>query len=271
MGESLKTCLVVKYSDSPSMSPAMHNAAYIALGIDSQYIFRVMQVKPEELGNAVQNDLKAPGICAFAVTIPHKETIIKYLDTIDETAKQIGVVNTVINTNGILRGYNTDWQGAINSLSKFTSLKNKKVALLGSGGTARAIVYGLSKEGCGITIYARNTKTANAIANQFGYKIISWDERKKAYEADIIINTTPIGREDNTTPLSVEEIDKRHIIFDVNYKKGNTQLLNLAKQKNATIVDGLEMLLQQGMLQFELYTGLKAPENAMREALIHEY
>ncbi len=245
----------------------MHNAAYKALSIDSQYAFQAIQIKPEELANAMQKDLRAINIHAFAVTIPHKETILKYLDEIDETAQKIGAVNTVLNINGKLKGFNTDWQGALNTLLKFTSLKNKKVAILGSGGTARAIAYGLSKEGCEISIYSRNKNTASTIALQYGCKTYAWDGRQEATAADIIINTTPVGREDSTTPLSGEGINEKHVIFDVNYKKGMTQLLNLAKSKNAVIVDGLEMLLQQGMLQFELYTGLKAPENAMREAL----
>ena len=270
----IKTCLVIKDKVSQSLSPAMHNAAYMALGIDSQYIFRALQIKPQELAHAMQNELRAANIHAFAVTIPHKETIIEYLDEIDETAKKIGAVNTVINTNGKLKGFNTDWQGAINTLLKSTSLKNKKVAMLGSGGTARAITYGLSKQGCEISVYSRNKNTASAIAKQYGCKIYFWDEREDIYTADIIINTTPIGREDNDSPLSGEGINEKHVIFDVNYpngslwnKKGSTQLLNLAKSKNAIIIDGLEMLLQQGMLQFELYTGMKAPENVMREAI----
>lgn len=265
--DNLKTCLVIKDKVSKSLSPAMHNAAYKALGIDSQYIFLPRQIKPEELESAMHYNLRASNIVAFAVTIPHKEAIIKYLDEIDETAKQIGAVNTVISNNGKLKGYNTDWQGAMNALKKVTSLKNKKVAVLGSGGTARAICYGLSKEGCEIKIYARNARTASAIANQFGGETYPWYGREEAYYADIIINTTPIGMEDNNSPLTCAGITDKHIVFDVNYKKGSTQLLNLAQQKNATTIDGLEMLLQQGMLQFELYTGLKAPEEAMRAAL----
>jgi len=266
-GGNLKTCLVIKDKVSHSLSPGMHNAAYKALGIDSQYIFLPLQIKPEELSNAMQHDLREPNIAAFAVTIPHKEAIMKYLDSIDETAQNIGAVNTAINIDGKLKGYNTDWLGAVNTLKKITSLKNKKIAVLGSGGTARAICYGLSKEGCEIKIYSRNRQTASAIANKFGGEEHPWEKREEAYDADIIINTTPIGREDNNTPLSGAGITDKHIVFDVNYKKGNTQLLNLAKQKSAIIIDGLEMLLQQGMLQFELYTGLKAPEQAMRDAL----
>ncbi len=263
-----KICLVIKDKVSHSLSPAMHNAAYKALGIDSEYTFLARQIKPEELANAMKNELRAPTICAFAVTIPHKETIIQYLDEIDSTAKEIGAVNTVINTNGKLKGYNTDWQGAVNSLLKHSTLKNKKVAILGSGGTARAIAYGLSKEGSDISLYSRNIDTGTKIATQFGCKLFPWDNRDEGCNADIIINTTPIGREDDATPLSGNRIQAQQIIFDVNYKKGGTQLLNLAKQNNAITIDGLEMLLQQGMLQFELYTGLKAPEDAMRKSLL---
>ncbi len=265
-----KICLVIKDKVSQSLSPTMHNAAYKALGIDSEYTFLARQIKPEELANAMQNELRTSDICAFAITIPHKETIINYLDEIDSTAKEIGAVNTVINVNGKLKGYNTDWEGAMNSLLKYTSLKNKKVAILGSGGTARAIAYGLSKEGSEISLYTRNIDTGTKIATQFGCKLFSWDNREEACNADIIINTTPIGREDDATPLSGNRMQAQQIIFDVNYKKGSTQLLNLAKQKNAITIDGLEMLLQQGMLQFELYTGLKAPEEAMRKALYNE-
>jgi shikimate dehydrogenase len=269
MGNSvqIKTCLIIGDPVSHSLSPAMHNAAYQALGIDTQYVFRAMQIKPENLCAAMQNELRAPGICAFACTIPHKETIIPYLDSIDETAKEIGAVNTVINTNGLLKGYNTDWKGAMNALLKVTTLQNKKVAILGSGGTARAIAYGLSEEDCDIYIYSRNKDTASLIAKQFGGEIHPWENREEASSADIVINTTSIGRADNDSPLSGKGLHEKQVVFDVNYKKGNTQLFNLARSKNAIVVDGLEMLLQQGMLQFELYTGLKAPENAMREAL----
>lgn len=263
----IKTCLIIGDPVSHSLSPAMHNAAYKALSIESQYIFLTKRVNPEELANVIKTDLHAPNIHAFAVTVPHKESIIKYLDDMDETAKEIGAVNTVLNNNGKLKGYNTDWKGAMNALLKYTPLKNKKIAILGSGGTARAIAYGLSKEDCKVALYSRNEKTASAIAKQFNCKLFSWENREDAYAADIIINTTPIGREDLATPLSVDGITEEHVIFDVTYKKGGTQLLNLARSKNAIVIDGLEMLLQQGMLQFELYTGLKAPENAMRDAL----
>ncbi len=262
-----KVCLVIGDPVSHSLSPAMHNAAYKAVGIDSEYIFLTKQVKPEELAKAMKKDLRSANIRAFACTIPHKETAVKYLDNIDETAKTIGAVNTVLNNIGILKGYNTDWEGAINALQNCTSLKNKKIAILGSGGTACAIVYGLSREWCAVNLYSRNMDSALQMEKKFGCKIYDWGNSKEAFNSDIIINTTPIGRDNNTIPFSEEGITEQHVIFDVNYKKGGTQLINLAKSKSAVVIDGLEMLLQQGILQFELYTGLKAPEKAMREAL----
>jgi shikimate dehydrogenase len=262
----IKTCLIIGYPVSHSLSPIMHTVGYKALGIDLEYIFLTENVAPGDLKNAM-HDFRERKIHAFAVTIPHKETIIKYLDEVDETAKGIGAVNTVLTINGILKGYNTDWNGAVNALQKYTSLKNKKVSVLGSGGTARAIIYGINKESCDITVYSRNNSTGLQIAKQFECKIYSWDKREDAYNAEIIINTTPIGREDKSSPLSGKGITKNHIIFDVNYRKGGTLLLSIAKSNNAIIIDGLEMLLQQGMLQFELFTCMKAPEDAMRKAL----
>jgi shikimate dehydrogenase len=264
--KQIKTCLVIGHPVSHSLSPVMHTAAFKALGIDPEYIFLAENVAPGDLKNEILK-FKERKIHAIAVTIPHKEAIIKYLDDIDETAKEIGAVNTVLNINGILKGYNTDWRGAINTLQKFTSLKNKKISVLGSGGTARAIIYGLTKGNCAVNLFCRNNTTGLPIAKQFKCKIFSWDNLEDAYDADILINTTPIGMDDKDSPLLYNGFTKKHIVFDVNYHKGDTRFITFAKLKNAKTIDGLELLLQQGKLQFELYTKLKAPEKAMREAL----
>lgn len=259
----LKMCYIIGDPVAHSLSPAMHNAAYKALGID--YVFNAQRLALAEL-EAFMADVRIKGIHALAVTVPHKEAVIKYLDELDETAKQIGAVNTVVNKNGRLFGYNTDCYGAIESLKKHTVLVGKKVALLGSGGSARAVVYGLVKEKCEVVIYGRNTDKANGLAKTFGCKALPWDERN-SLSADIIINTTPIGREGDELPLDEKVITEKHIVFDINYAQNSTPLLRAAAKKHATTVDGLEMLLRQGMLQFELYTGLKAPEEAMNKAL----
>ncbi|HTB07020.1 MAG TPA: shikimate dehydrogenase [Bacteroidia bacterium] len=263
-----KICLVIGDHVGRSLSPAMHNAAYKALGIDSQYEFKLMRIAATELKQGIK-EIRANGIHAFAVTIPHKEAIMQYLNEINDEARHIGAVNTVLNVNGKLIGYNTDYYGAMESLKQHVSLSNKKVAVLGSGGSARAIVYGLTKGKCSVIIYSRNTEKADELAESFGCKVKSWEQRNNL-QADIIINTTPIGKEGEALPIDESIIQKEQIVFDVNYSVNGTSLAHAAERKGAVNVDGLEMLLRQGMMQFELYTGLKAPEQAMRNALKNE-
>lgn len=264
----IKLCLVIGDSVAQSLSPKMHNAAYKALGIDDEYLFQAVKVPKEGLEKFVE---KAKTTTHFmAVTIPHKEAIMPMLDKVDTTAKKIGAVNSVMNVKGKLIGYNTDYIGAIESLKQHCSLSGKKVAVLGSGGSARAIVYGLVKEKCEVTIYSRNKKKAAELAKIFGCECAAWEKRDEAKSADIIVNTTPIGKDDNSLPIDEKHIKKGQIIFDINYGADGTPLFNAAKKKKAIAIDGLEMLLRQGMKQFELYTGEKAPEEIMRKAIQHK-
>jgi shikimate dehydrogenase len=262
---NIKLCLVIGDPVAQSLSPAMHNAAYKAMGIESQYSFEAVQVPISGLKNFIEKAKTA--VHFMAVTIPHKETIISFLDELDETAKAIGAVNTVLNKNGKLIGYNTDCFGAIESLKRQTTLQGRNVAILGSGGSARAIVYGLVNEKSKVVIYGRNTDKAQEIAKTFGCEYAAWKKRNDAATADIIINTTPIGKDGKELPIEENVIRKGQVVFDVNYGLNNTPLLNAAKSKNAVTVNGLDMLLNQGIMQFELYTGLKAPEEAMCKAL----
>jgi shikimate dehydrogenase len=260
-----RICLVIGDPVAHSLSPAMHNAAYKVLGIDSQYEFSAKRIAPDELAKAI-DEIRANGIYALTVTIPHKETIIKYLDEVNDIAKQIGAVNTVVNVNGKLVGYNTDYYGAVESMKQSTSLAGKCLAVLGSGGSARAIVYGLAKEKSKVTIYSRNIEKANELANAFGCEVKDWEQRNNL-QADVVINTTPVGREGEALPINEDVIQKGQIVFDINYNVNGTPLAHAAIRKGAISIDGLEMLLRQGMMQFEIYTGLKAPEEAMRNAL----
>ncbi|MGP8216082.1 MAG: shikimate dehydrogenase [Bacteroidia bacterium] len=267
INSNTKLCLVIGDPVAHSLSPAMHNAAYEALGLGSEYLFLASKVAPADLISKISEIRELNNIYAVAVTIPHKEAIIKYLDRLDETAKAIGAVNTIVKENGKLVGYNTDCYGAIESLKQYTSLNGKKAAVLGSGGSARAIVYGLVKENCDVTVYSRNTEKAKKLAVSFGCKAAEWEQRNSITGTDIIVNTTPIGRDDKGLPINEDVINKNQIVFDINYNANSTPMLIVAKQKGAIVIDGLEMLLRQGMLQFEIYTGLKAPEDAMRNAL----
>jgi len=260
-----KICLVIGDPVAHSLSPSMHNAAYKALGIEAEYEFGAKRIVEDELAKFMY-EVREKDIYMLAVTIPHKEAIMQYLDAVDNVAKEIGAVNTVLNKDGKLIGYNTDYMGAIESLKGVTSLQGKRVAVLGSGGSARAIVYGFIKEKCHVAVYSRNIDTANELKGVFDCKVIPWEERNSMV-ADIIANTTPIGRDSDELPIAESVIDKGQIVFDINYNVNGTSLLKLARRKGATTIEGLEMLLRQGMKQFELYTGIKAPEQAMRNAL----
>jgi shikimate dehydrogenase len=260
-----KICLVIGDPVAHSLSPSMHNAAYKALGIEAEYEFGAKRIVEDELAKFMY-EVREKDIHMLAVTIPHKEAIMQYLDAVDNVAKEIGAVNMVLNKDGKLIGYNTDYVGAVESLRAVVALIGKRVSLLGSGGSARAIVYGLVKEKCDVTVYSRNKDSANELKKTFGCKVLPWEERNSMV-ADIIVNTTPIGRDNNVRPIDESVIHKGQIVFDINYNANGTSLLKLAKKKGTTAVDGLEMLLKQGMKQFELYTGIKAPEQAMRKAL----
>jgi len=274
--ENTKLSYVIGDPVAHSLSPTMHNAAYKALGIDKQYSFEAKQIAPSALADFMKS-VKTGSIYMLAVTIPHKETIMQYLDEIDETAKEIGAVNTVINNNGVLTGYNTDCRGAINALKQHTTLAKKSVVVLGSGGTAKAVIHGLNKEKSEIIICSRNIKEAEKLAIKYKCIAFPWEGIGNVAMADIIINTTPIGREGETFPFIIENMqtsqnlpenrNRKQIVFDVNYNSKEVPLLKDAKQIGAITIDGLELLLQQGILQFELYTGLRAPENSMRSAL----
>lgn len=275
MGAKQKICVVIGDPVAQSLSPAMHSAAYKALGIEQEYQFKPHRVSAHELGDfmAASKDV----IHAMAVTFPHKETIIPYLDKLEDNAKEIGAVNTVVNHDGVLMGYNTDGPGALNTLKQHTELAGKAVVVLGTGGTAKAILYGLYKEGLRPIICSRNTTEAERLAAKYNAVSLVWEGIGNVAEADILINTTPIGRQGEEFPHVIENLRDRQkldnagkpaqIIFDVNYNPNGIPLLKDAKKLGLTVIDGLELLLHQGTLQFELYTGLKAPVEAMRKAL----
>lgn len=264
-----KICMVIGNPIGHSLSPQIHNSGYKACLIDGDYIFVACTVRIEKIGDFITG-VRAMNIRGVSCTIPHKMTVMKYLDEIEETAKKIGAVNTIVNTNGILKGYNTDWLGAVIPLEKITSLRNKKVALLGAGGAARAIIFGLTKKGADIIIFNRSLSKAKVLAKEFGCKAAPLKDTGKIKDMNIIINATSVGLHPrvNESPLDKKIITKNHIVFDIVYSPFETKLLQDARQQGATIIHGTEMLLEQALAQFTLYTGMDAPEEAMRQTLL---
>ena len=258
-----------------SMSPHIHSAAFRELGIDSSYIG--YRIPKGELAEGVEG-LKKIRIDGFNITIPHKVEMMKYLDTMDQTCSLIGAVNTVTNTDGAFKGYNTDMDGFLEPLKqRETLIADAKVLLIGAGGAARAIVAGFAKEkASSITIANRTLPHADSLA-QFAKTIkldaittgISHIGDLKNY--DIIVNATSVGLNNEPSVIPMEQVTSNTVVYDIVYMPINTDLIKKAKQYGATVIYGYEMLLGQAVRAFDIWhegTGIKAPYKAMKRALL---
>lgn len=271
IAEKAKYCLFIADPVEHSLSPNMHNSAYKAINIEDKFIYLRSRVKPEELKKVIAELKNEPYFKGASISIPHKIEVMKYIDRVDKVAKKIGAVNTIVKSNGTLAGYNTDWLGILNPLKKATDLKGKTAAVIGSGGAARAAIYALNYAGIKPTIFARNLEKAKSLVKDFNCKLESLNKLDKIEEFDIIIHATKVGmNEKDSSIISKNLISPDKTIFDVVYLKNGkqTELIKNAKEKKATTISGIEMLLHQGVVQFELFTGKKAPVEVMRKALI---
>ncbi len=259
-----KLCCLIGYPVSHSLSPQIHNACYQALKLNYVYLaFAVKNLKKAILG------IKELNIKGVSVTIPHKVAVIQYLDEIDKIASQIGAVNTIVNQNGVLKGYNTDYLGAIHALKEKTSLTSKTVAILGAGGAARAIVTGLMREKAKVMIFNRSLAKAEKLAKAFKIKnYFSLNLKKLIQKADIIINATPVGTLSQESLLEANLLKPNQLIFDIVYNPKETKLINQAKQRGCQVVYGYKMLLYQAVYQFKLFTGQEPPVEKMEEILL---
>ncbi|MDP2624664.1 MAG: shikimate dehydrogenase [Candidatus Peregrinibacteria bacterium] len=257
---------IVAHPVSHSLSPSMQNAALQALGIDAH--FEMFDVPPEELKIFME---ERSDIAGLAVSLPHKETVGQYLDGVDEIAQKIGVVNTVYMKNGQRWGINTDAPGFMKALKEvMPSLKGKRVLVIGAGGAARAVLSVLVPEADSVTVINRTVPKGVEIAKAFGCRYGGKMEDLDTETPDLIVNTTSVGLEGVDEPLLVPEdfIEPDMVVFDIVYRlNGRTRLLQDAQAAGAKTIDGCKMLLYQGMMQFELWTGEKAPQEIMERAL----
>ncbi|HSX08974.1 MAG TPA: shikimate dehydrogenase [Candidatus Saccharimonadales bacterium] len=259
-------CMVIGDPIEHSLSPHIHNAGYEALGIDDQFVYVASRVEISDIEDFTKG-IRAMNIRGVSCTIPHKVAVMPHLDEVEDIAKKIGAVNTIVNENGRLIGYNTDWLGVLIPLESVTNLENKTVALIGAGGAARAVAYAVTCRGAKLTVYNRTFEKGKELAKEFGGIAYRMDNIENVKDADILINTTPVGLHDkNETPVSKKYITEKHIVFDAVYGD-ETQLIKDAKGKGAQTIDGIEMLLNQGFAQFKLFTGFDAPAAAMRKVL----
>ncbi len=248
-----------------SLSPLMHNAALHALGQEGRYdAFCVY-----DLAAAVQG-IRGMDIRGASVTIPFKSAVMKYLDDISEDALQIGAVNTIINSNGRLAGANTDWLGITVTLQEAMTVKGKKIAIIGAGGTARAAAYGIIKEGGLPVIVNRTEENGRCLALEFNCPFYSLSEMEKI-EADCLINTTPVGMYPHIdqSPVDSGLLDGCKYVMYVIYNPLKTKLLKDAEHQGCRVLTGLDMFVHQGAEQIKLWTG-KEPDRALMKKVVKE-
>jgi shikimate dehydrogenase len=245
-----------------SLSPAMHNAAFGALGVNGVYVaFPVT-----DLAQAVAG-LRGLNIQGVSVTIPFKEEIIPLLDELDPQAARMAAVNTVVRREGRLVGFNTDWLGAVSALNEQTDLKGRQVLILGAGGAARAIAFGVQQQGGEVAVTDVEAGKAQALARDLGLAALPLEALADS-RATILINATPVGMAPDTQaiPINPELLDRFTLVMDIVYRPLDTRLWQEAKSRGCRAIDGLQRLIHQATAQFELWTGLPAPAAVMSQA-----
>lgn len=264
---------VIAGDTSYSLSPYMHNAAFQHAGLNSvfvplqvgnldSFIRRMVKIETREV------ELNFRG---FSVTNPHKQAIMNYLDSVDETARAIGAVNTVKIEDGKLFGLNTDAPGFINPLKRaFGDLAGARAAVVGAGGAARACVYALKQEGAEVTLLVRDPAKAAVFAAEFDVTVEQRTTDHRPLTTDILVNATPLGtrgEREKETIATADELRDVRLVYDLVYNPSETCLLREAKIAGAKTIGGLDMLVAQGARQFEIWTGREAPTNEMRAAV----
>lgn len=252
---------------SHSLSPLMHNAAFGHIGFNAVYL--AFGVRDRDLASAVAG-IRALGIKGASVTIPHKINVMDHLDEIEGTALKIGAVNTIVNKDGHLYGYNSDCLGAMSALREKTDIKGKKVIMAGAGGAARAIGFGILAEGGELTILNHIKEEGEKLSGDLGVNYYPLSEYRD-HSCDIFINTTPLGMTPDTGSMAVtpDFLNKTMVVMDIVYNPLKTRLLKEAEKLGCTIVDGLSMFVYQGVSQFESWTGEKAPVDLMRAVVLN--
>jgi 3-dehydroquinate dehydratase/shikimate dehydrogenase len=247
-----------------SLSPLLHNTAFARLRINAVYLpFLVKDLR--DFLNAAPDF----GLRGFSVTLPHKKSILRYLQDCDALSAEIGAVNTVVaRRDGSLYGCNTDYVGVLRALEKKLSLPKSRILILGAGGSARAAAFALARAGAAVAICARRDAAARELARAAGAEVVA-RRALKSEHFDAILNATPVGMYPQTgiSPLNPSELHCR-IAMDLIYRPERTQLLKLAAKKGIATVSGVEMFLAQGIAQWELWMKRRAPEKSMRQAVL---
>jgi len=268
---------ILGYPLGHSMSPVIQQAALDHLGIDARY--EAWPVPPEGLVEKVEG-LRSPDVLGANVTVPHKEAVIPLMDSMGEWAERVGAVNTIVNRDGKLRGYNTDSYGFVQGLKEASfDASGASVLIIGAGGAARGVVLALANMDVhAIAIANRTLERAQRLADEIGVMVphlkvlsLDWDAlRASALQSDLIVNCTSLGTkhspQETVTPLWAEHIPQRALVYDLVYNPPETPFILEAKRAGARTMGGLTMLVHQGVVGFKLWTGKDAPVEVMMKA-----
>jgi len=258
-----------------SRSPAMHNAAFEALGLDFVYV--ALRVRRADLGQAIAG-VRALGIAGLNVTVPHKEAIIPFLDRLSPEARAIGAVNTVVRRGSRLEGHNTDAEGFLRAVRALGFRpRGRRAVVVGAGGSARAVAYALIEAGISrLTILNRHPARAAALAERIAARSATIEvgplsfaqDAARIGEADLIVNCTSLGLDGKTSPAILLSATARHcVVYDLAYGARPTPLVQSARRHRRRSSDGTGMLLEQAALAFRLWTNRRPPLDVMRAAL----
>jgi shikimate dehydrogenase len=242
----------------------MHNAALKKMGIEENYSAFCVQ----DIGSAMEG-LRGMNIRGASVTIPFKVAVMEYLDDIDDDALEIGAVNTIVNNNGRLNGYNTDWLGFILTIKKAMTIRNKTFVIVGAGGTAQAAAYGIIKEGGFPVIVNRTAERGKILSKKWNCPFYRFSEAGRI-KADCLINTTSVGMnpQRDKSPVSAETLAGYKYVMDVIYNPLKTKLLADAEKRGCKILSGVDMFVHQGAQQIIIWTGKEPPRTLMKKVIL---
>ena len=242
-----------------SLSPLMHNTAYGEMKIRAVYVpFCVQNLKEAVRG------IRAMNISGVSVTIPFKAEVLKYLDEVDESTRRVGAANTIVNQEGRLHGHNTDWIGFMRDLREFVPIRGNTFGILGSGGAARAVIFGIRAERGNAVILNRTVEKGRALAKEFGCPFLPLSAIGEL-KAECLVNTTPVGMAPNEekSPLEAGDLENFSHVVDIIYNPLETALLREAQRAGCRTRSGLGMFVHQGAEQIRIWTGMEPPRDSM--------
>jgi shikimate dehydrogenase len=261
MSESKIQCGIVLHPAGHTRSPAMHRAAYLALGLDASYT--AYDVRPDDLASAMAK-FRSQGLRQLAISIPHKEAMMELVDEVEPVGRAIGAINTATLVDDRFIGTNTDWLGAVRALEREGPIDGQRAVVLGAGGTARALVYGLRRRGCEVFVLNRTLERAETLVAELDATAAGPLSELADLAPAIVVNTTSVGLDEMVSPVPADSLPTDGIVLDAVYSPSRTQLLIDAEARGGQTVGGKWMLVYQAVEQLRRWTTLL--ENPPSEA-----